>query len=125
MVHETPPSPKQPKLSDIQRLLWNISQKVWHIVDRLKNGRTLKMFEAIIVEIIATQRVYQYDTTASYYTKLLSLVDIEDDIELVSNNGSLFLVKDYPHITFTRKELDAMWDRYTQLKYPELSEEFA
>ena len=69
--------------------------------------------------------MYEYDINATYYEKLLSLIDIQDDIELITNAGTLYKVKDYPHIVFTRRELEQIGERYTQLKFPELSEEFA
>lgn len=88
----------------------------------LTNKQT-EHFQNTLVDILSTQRLYNYDVQASYYPKLLSLVDLQDDIELVSNTGAHYRVKDYPHITFTKNELETIESRYTQIKSQELSQE--
>lgn len=94
-------------------------------LDESVNGRPLEIFENILIDIVSSQRIYAYDTGASYYKKLLLLVDIQDDIALESDVGVSYHVRDYPDIVFTRKELEEIGNRYTQLKFPELSQKVA
>lgn len=64
----------------------------------------------------------KFDTNASYYPKLLEIFEVENEITLVASDaGKSYKVEGCKDVFFTRKELDEIGNRYTHIKFPELS----
>lgn len=106
-----------------QRFDWfldTVKEKLARIVDEIINGKSISRFEKILSRIIAQKMISHFDENSSYYETLRLLDDIEDDIVLMTDTWVYYTVKDYPHIRFSRRELEEIGNRFTQLHIPEL-----
>jgi len=109
------------------RFIKSIIDEVFRLSDSIVNWRDISMFERIIQEIISENRIWHYDSSETYYEKLELMQEKrkynEDywDIKLISDGWMTYKIDWYENITFTRWELEKIWEKYTQLKIPELS----
>lgn len=112
------------------RFICRIIEKSIKLCDGIVNGRDIRIFEDILSEIISEDDFPHYNSEESYFEKLQLLQEkrreIEDNwhIKLISDGWISYKVRNYQDIVLTRWELEEIWERYTQLKIPELSKKY-
>lgn len=116
----TLPTSGEEMIKQMKILVWWLGEKIARKIDAIVNGKSIWRFERILSLIIGQKLISHFDEKSSYYETLRVLDDIEDDIYLITDTWVYYTVKDYPHIRFSRRELEEIGDRFTQLRIPEL-----
>lgn len=126
MSLETLPAKEKKWISVVQNIIWNILQRAMWLLNIKVYIRSAEFYEKILKEIADLPNFYRnrFDIHESYYPKLLDIFEVENDIRLIASDmGHRYKVEWCRELFFTRLELQKIWERYTQIKYPELSEE--
>lgn len=104
----------------LNRFLKSIIDESKRISDWVVNWRSIQTFENILYAIISENRLVHF-VDEPYYDKLSTLQNFRRDnndisrIELKVNKIWLVYSASWYEISFTRNELESIWNRFTHL----------